>query len=236
MRDLVYIVADRSVTNYFPLKISLRSAEKNLKFWRVFIYGYQPPFLNNRVYNVYIPDDRGQTKYQNAAKKTRALLADNRLSKEIIYMHEDFYVLKPHEKIPYYYNGTLKEWVEKWPYKLKNNLYYQKLCALYEIFPDGKFFEVHCPIIYDREKAKKLLDEYKSGEIPMFRSYYCNYYIKELSLVRETRDYKMKNISDIKKIIELDAAFATSTDFIEQTPIFRKTMLALFPDRSKYEV
>lgn len=229
--DLVYVVGKNNLWGEHELRFSLRSAEKYLQFDRVIIVGHKPTFLNSKVINIYLPDDKGH-KYLNVAYKIRELLKNKEISDDFIFMNDDFFLLKPFPVIPYYFNKTIKEWIERYPFN--KGKYYEQIEELYKAFPEGKFFETHFPIIYNKKMASDVIEKYQLKLTLMLRSFYCNEYIDKISPVEETKDYKIYNHHLITKTF-IDVPFVSSTNEISANSDFKNMMTSRFPQKSKYE-
>jgi hypothetical protein len=230
MPDLVYVFGGQSLWQNNELKFSLRSAEKYLKFDRVFIFGGLPTYINDRVIHTFIPDDKGH-KYLNVAYKIKKLLNDGRISEDFIFMNDDFFLKQEYNPIPYYYNKSIRDWINDYPFH--KGKYYKEIEKLYAVFPEGKFFEVHFPIVYNKTKARVVIEKYKMKITLMLRSFYCNEYINEIKS-EPSLDHKIYLPSRMKAVIE-NAPFFSASNAIGLDPAFRSRMLALFPNKSKYE-
>jgi len=212
--DLVYAYK-KTDTN--ELRYSIRSAVKHLKFDKIIILGEKPEWLD--ALEIYVPDTAA-TKAENVINKLRAT-DDNRVSEDFIYMNDDFFLLQDYLEIPYYYNYTIKDWVEKYP--REKGLHYEHLIKLYKEFPQGKYFEIHFPIVYNKKKLKAVIEKYGLSDTLMTRSYYCNEYkVKAV----QTKDYKDTH--------NLNSPFISTSNIgflVSQTKI-----KARFNLKSKYEL
>jgi hypothetical protein len=229
--DLLYVVGKNSLWENNELKFSLRSAERHLKFNKVFIIGYKPPYLNEKAIHIFAPDNTGH-KYTNVAAKIKFLLGDERIPEEFIFMNDDFFLLKDYDPVPYFFNKTIRDWIEHYPFN--KGRYYKEIKKLGLAFPEGKYFELHFPIVYKKAKAKAVIEKYKMELTLMLRSYYCNEYMGEISPLEESRDYKIYTDSKIAPVFE-SAPFVSSTNQIALSGEFKSKLLLRFPKKSKYE-
>lgn len=221
--DLVYLFKEDS--NPEELKYSIRSVEKNLKFDKLFIIGKKPEILNEKAIEIYIPDT-SKDKYQNVVKKILEILEIDEISDDFILMNDDFFVLKRYETFPYYYNKELKDWIGT-----KTSLVRQKLLKdVFKEFPDGKYYDVHCPIVYNKGKLIDLIYKYRLESFGLLRTYYGNEY--ELEAI-ETQDYKITNTKQIKEYE--DKPFISTNDVIGVCSSFKAFINSKFPYPSKYE-
>ncbi|XOB41786.1 MAG: hypothetical protein ACKKMS_00080 [Candidatus Nealsonbacteria bacterium] len=228
--DLAYVVGKGDSQKHNELRFSVRSAEKYLKFDRLFLIGYKPTFFNDKAIHTFVPDDQGH-KYKNVAKKIRILLNDERISDDFIFMNDDFFILKEYEEIPYYYNKTIKEWINDYP--TRKGRYYGQIEGLYKVFPEGKFFEAHFPIVYNKRMARAVMEKYQLKLTLMLRSFYCNEYIDRIK-PEESRDHKIYNSDKIESTFK-STPFVSSTNAIATNSIFKNILLTRFPKKSQYE-
>jgi len=228
--DLVYILGKQSFWQNQEIKFSLRSAEKYLKFDRVFIIGKKPEFFNDKVIEIPANDDKGH-KYFNVASKIGLMLQNKEISENFIYMNDDFFILQDYEKIPYYYTKTLEYWTENW--KANKGKYYKKLLEIYKVFPEGKFFEIHFPIIYNKKKALKIYKKYNLSIVAvMMRSYYCNEYISEIKS-EKTKDYKIYTYDHF--MAYKNAPFISTTNDSIMISELKNFIISRFGKKSTYE-
>ena len=232
--DIVYCVGSPANWGHNELRYSLRSAEKYLKFDNVFIVGHKPSFLNDRLIHIPIADDQGH-KYLNVTKKVKFILDCEDILEDFIYMNDDFFLMRPYDAIPYLWNGKIKDWVEHYP--AFRGKYYKNICALHEDFPNGKFFELHFPIVFNKQKAKAVIEKYKLEITLMLRSYYGNEYAKELSPIAESIDYKVSSNSKFKNIefLPSNPPFISCSNRAAAEITFKKFIQTKFPNRSSFE-
>ncbi len=222
--DLVYVnIKSKWESN--ELKFSLRSAEKHLKFDKVVIVGYLPPFLSpDRVFHIPF-EERIEKKWKNVADKFELIVNHPDISKDFIYMNDDFFLFKDYPKIPYFYRGTLAD-------TTKGNRpgeYWKRLRKTYECFPDGLNYEVHFPMVFNKAKLKKVIEKY-GWEVER-RSAYCNEYKVPSKL---TEDYKCFHIKDLDKVTNVP--FFSTSDEVVLYPAFLTFIHERFPEPSSYEI
>ena len=230
--DLIYLVGQRTFWDNQEVKFSLRSAERNLKFDKVFMVGKKPKHFNDKVIEVKIADDQGH-KYFNVANKIWRMLNNKNVSDDFILMNDDFFILQEYKKIPYYYNLTLKKWIDNWP-KHKGE-YWNRMIQAYEHFPKGKFFELHFPIVLNKNKAIKVFKKYNLFKVAvMLRSYYCNEYYNEIKPILPSKDYKIYNYEQF--MINRKAPFVSTTNETAVLPDFKNFIKSRFPQKSTFEI
>jgi len=223
--DLVYPnIKSRWESN--ELKFSLRSAEKHLKFDKVVIVGYLPPFLSSDKV-MHIPFTEQITKkWKNVADKFDIIINHPDISEDFIYMNDDFWLLQDYPKIPYLHRETLADLMEKY----RNGVYWNRIKRTYECFPTGLNYELHFPMVFNKEKLKKVIKKY-GWEVER-RSAYCNEYQVPSEY---SEDHKILNI--IKNLDQVkDFPFLSANDEVVLHPKFAQFMHEKFPNCSKYEL
>lgn len=229
--DLVYVIGQRTFWDNNESKFSLRSAERNLEFDKVFMIGKKPKFFNDQVIEIKASDNLGH-KYFNVANKIWLALNNRNISEDFIFMNDDFFILKEYKEIPYYYNLTLRDWIRNWPkYKGK---YYNHLKDVYKYFPNGKFFELHFPIVLNKKKAIKIFKKYNLFKVAvMLRSYYCNEYYNQLEPILPSKDYKIYNYEQF--MLNRKAPFVSTTNETAVLPDFKNFIKSRFAKKSSFE-
>lgn len=177
--DVLYLVKPSDDNE--ELKYSLRSL-KNLRHGRVFIAGYKPSWVDERVEHIPVKQTEDK-KYQNTSNNWRAALNDARLGDQFILMNDDFFIMKPTKRVP-----TLR--------RLKNIEHYIELFA--KVDPDGYYvktmkrtrdllhswgikeissYDLHVPMVFDKQKLIALFDKLPAHPpIRHTRTVYGNYY------------------------------------------------------------
>lgn len=170
--DIIIALANDQRFNYAELRYTLRSIEKNLSGYRdIYLIGEKPSWVTN-VIHIPQKDIRGRTAFSIFSKFMTAANNEN-VSQKFISWADDTYLLKPLpvEGIKDWYDQTLKDWT----YKNINSLYRNIVRNTWKVFPDGLFYNVHTPCIYDKDKYK-LLNQYdwKTTEY-LIKSMYFNH-------------------------------------------------------------
>lgn len=205
--------------DYTELKYSLRSIEKYLKppYEVVIVGDHVPEWLTN-VTNIQLPDVKGKKQWSIRRK----ILAALEYAKEILFLNDDVYLLKPAETFPYYYSGTLKNYSESG----SNQLYDQLLQKDKPV----KNFDGHYPLIYD-QRFKEVSENF--SEECIIKSMYCNYLNIEGVEMSDCKLLNAKKPDYIKAFIRGEPAFSTGFYSFESVlPVLEE----LFPQPSKYEI
>lgn len=173
--DIVYFVKDGFFKNE-ELRYSLRSVAKNMPHRKVWIFGGAPVNI--------LPDVRIKTKQEGRTKwdKVRAmfLLACNSkdLTDDFILFNDDFFIMKPTDKIEPVYRCPLDKHIEILE-KFRPTEYSRLLRDCLNTLK-GKgvkqplSYELHTPFIFNKEKLKKILDEFPDQHCT--RTIYGNIY------------------------------------------------------------
>lgn len=225
--DIVYVLRKWPM-NSIELLYSLRSLE-NIEHWKVFIVWYRPNWIRNVIH---IPaEDNLWSKYKNVMNKYNIICNDDRISDDFIFMNDDIYIIEKTEDLPYYTKWTLKAHLDYITGTVWNTKYYEVIDKVYNIFPEWYSFNVHCPIVYNKEKLKDLIEVYIDDEISI-RSLYWNTYIKEHIPFWEWEisDCKIKDGYDW-----IDNKFLSSNDISAKSNEFIGKLQGKFPNESIYE-
>lgn len=136
-------------TNYYELRMTLRSIEQNLTGYRnIYIIGEKPGWITNVTH---IPcTDIYHRKAFSIFRKMLTAAKNQDVSQNFISWADDTYLLQPFHtsEIKDWYDGTLKEWT----CKNINSLYRQIIKNTWNLFPDGLFYNVHTPCIYEKHR------------------------------------------------------------------------------------
>lgn len=163
--DIVYFVKD-GVRNE-ELRYSIRSVCQNMPFKRIWIFGGCPKNI--------VPDVRirvaqeGKTKWDRVRNMFLMACENKELSDDFILFNDDFFVMKPVDKITPWYRSSLEEHIKvlaPGPYR---NLLKQ---VSEELGSDAKSYEVHTPFIFNKKKLLKLIKE--TPELHCTRTMYGN--------------------------------------------------------------
>lgn len=230
MIDILYIKGVKSPNEDNELLYSLRSLSKNVKdSGRVFVTGKCPSFVKNIIHTPV--DDIGCKMINHWWKVTQTILQTD-ISDNFVLMYDDIFFLKEIElsKYPFYNMGQLGEHITGTPQYRKNLEEARRW--LYNNGYGRIDFELHVPIIYNREKFLKLREIYEpyidKPVAPAPRSIYGNIY----NLPTEYReDLKIRNKSDTLTIGDVDCFSTSDEAFKHVLPLLKEK----FPERCEYE-
>ena len=168
--DVVYIC--RSGPNE-ELRYSIRSVEKNLPHNNIWVIGQSPEWYKGSFIEV----KNVNAKYSNARANLDALIRSKLITEDFILMNDDFFIMRPIEKISYFYEGTLLERAERNELLTTTGAYTQLLYNTYDKLlkmgiEEPLNYEMHIPMIMNKKKLKEVL-RYKTC---LWRSLYGNIY------------------------------------------------------------
>jgi hypothetical protein len=168
--DVVYIC--RPGPNE-ELRYSIRSVEKHLPHRTIWVIGqapewYKGPFVEVQNFNA---------KYSNARANLDMLVKLKHISEDFILMNDDFFIMRPIEKIGYFYDGTLAERAEKNELLTTTGAYTKLLYNTHDKLVEMGIeeplnYEMHIPMIMNKKKLKEVLKH----KACLWRSLYGNLY------------------------------------------------------------
>ncbi len=231
---IAYILGDGSKYDNLELRLSLRSVERHLKPERVIVCGHDPGFLSKNV--EYIPNYPPK-KENDAAwgikENLLALCLSENVPDIFLCANDDYFILQPIKSFPYYHKGTIRDAMER----IGSGIFYGHLLATAVVLEEKKLptkhFDGHWPIVYDKQKLLKIINE-TDWDVPLgptIRSLYCNTY----GISGEYADDVKANqpIKDWPAFCAGKSVISVGDESFDSTG--RKYLLSLFPDKSIYE-
>lgn len=230
--DFVYILGHGSRWNDGELRYSLRSLCEHVPHRRVIVVGCRPAWLKN-VLHIPAADDQ-DNKLKNAIQKIRIACQTEGISDDFVLMNDDFFILKPHDQIEIFNNGTLQTMEAE--HKTKAGYYFNAIQSTLQLLrfsdiPEPLNYEHHRPIVFNKTKFLQLTDSITWREkLYLFRSIYGNIY-KVPSIYR--KDCKIFSANSLSRF---DGGDIISTDNpVVLSKKFRVWINNKFPKKSKYE-
>lgn len=157
--------------NYYELLMTLRSIEKNLTGYRdIYLIGEKPRWAQN-VIHVPMRDLHGRKQYSIFLKVMRAAEMES-VSRFFIRWDDDCYLLQSLHvnDFKHWCSGTLAEWAVK----NINTLYRSVVKNTLNLFPNGLYYDIHPPHVYEKEKYLSLdTEKWRRTEL-LTKSYYFN--------------------------------------------------------------
>jgi hypothetical protein len=168
--DVVYIC--RSGPNE-ELRYSIRSVEKHLPHRNIVVIGQAPEWYKGSFIEV----QNASAKYINARSNLDALVRSEQISEDFILMNDDFFIMRPIEKISYFYEGTLEERAERNELLTNTGAYTRLLHNTNDKLKNMGIkeplnYEMHIPMIMNKKKLKEVL----KNKTCLWRSMYGNIY------------------------------------------------------------
>lgn len=236
MIDILIPLGSNSSWQDNELRYTLRSIEKHAKNYRdIFIIGDIPNWITN-VIHIAAKDEF--QKERNICEKILKGCNDKRMTSDFFFTNDDITLLKDIDcsRYPYYYKGSLYQTIQR----IHPDLNYKQslentFTALIMADYSQYHFDMHCPIIYNKECFINAMEQY-DWEIDygyVIKSLYANTVgIKgqhnndlkiNLAYSREELDHKLKG----RDVFSYADGAITST--------FKIMLHELFPKPSKYE-
>ena len=228
--DIVYVYK-KWPSNGFELRYSLRSL-KNIQHKKVYIVGDKPNRIKN-VKHIPVKDDQWN-KYKNVLNKMYQICNNKEISDDFIYMHDDNFIIKPIKELKYYKRSTLENHCEKIKKTFWENHYYRAMKYVRDIFPDGYSYDVHTPIVFNKEKLRLILDLYWH-EPSSKRSLYCNTYQVGWRFMESGKEDIKVHQRNKNYYIRKNQQFLSSDNILVFDKDFNKLLHKLFPNKCQYE-
>ena len=174
--DVVYFVKESN--NNPEFLYSLRSICMNMPFRRVWVFGGCPlpitPDVRVRV------DQNGITKWDRVRNMFRMACENKEITDDFILFNDDFFVMKPTERIDSLYRSSLSEHIDtiETAYWHKVTPYTKKLRETEQWLKDNGHptlsYGLHTPFIFNKEKLLNLINTYP--DLRCSRTVYGNFY------------------------------------------------------------
>jgi hypothetical protein len=220
--DVVYIFR-HGRNDSIALRYSLRSL-KHLPHGNVYIVGDKPYWARNVIH--IRCDDPINSKTLNAWHKITKACVTQQIGDDFVLMNDDFIILQPQEDIHYYYAGPLEK------KQKKNASWFNAKARTAELFDSPRDFELHVPIVFNKQKFLALHDCYEIGNVYLHRSLYANHY--EVEGV-QLSDCKIRDTRSLSDYLHSRNMFVSTSDRLERDRMFGRTMKTVFPLKSRYE-
>jgi len=232
--DLVYILGKGSRWSDNEIRYSLRSVEKYFKCGNVFVIGERPEWMTGVIHIK--AEDKNSNKLLNALEKYRIACTDKRISRKFILMNDDFFFLREVDKIENYSRGTIQKMIEKHP--TQNGYYFKSLVdtknKLFGLgFEDPIDFEIHAPMIFDKEDLMTVMGVIGTDKAYSLRSCYGNMMHLE---PKKVIDYKAANLAEFAFQLARDREFLSTNDGMVAESEFRFWIERKYRNISKFEM
>lgn len=222
------------------LRYSLRSLEKfGHNVGNVFIVGECPDWVTNVIH---IPAKDGVGHERNIMNKLLAACNDERVSENFGLWNDDYFLTDyiDLDKYPRYQCGTLREKIDK---RIRFDGYRMSMENTRDFLKDQNkftlFYDTHCPIIYNKQKFKELMNivdwEKRNGYV--IKSLYANYYPESFRYMEDKKFTADTGILTMKQEIKDRHIFSIADGVMFSPTKTMKVLLEeLYPLPSKYEI
>lgn len=173
--DIVYILKEGIDSE--ELRYSLRSVCENFDYNQIWFYCGCPKDIKP---DKYVPfKQKGYNKLDKVHSTFRAICENDEITSSFYLFNDDFFIMKPYKQNIHLSNGTLKHLAYLIEQNInKESFYVQYLRYTSQILDEKGYdtisYEVHAPILINREQALKVLNQFPGNT--QFRSIYGNYY------------------------------------------------------------
>lgn len=166
--DIVYFAKDGYINE--ELRYSLRSVCKNMQYRRVWIFGGCPNGITPDIH-VWV-EQTGVTKWDRVRNMFLMACNNKELTDDFILFNDDFFVMKPMDKIEPWYHSSLDDHMTVLGDGAYKDLLKRVNSELKEMGETTLSYELHVPFIFNKDKLKRLIAD--SPELHCTRTLYGN--------------------------------------------------------------
>jgi hypothetical protein len=146
------------------LRYSIRSVVKNMPHNDILVVGSKPDwykgpflpvetFLNNRP---------STNKYVNTKNNIQHIVDSAKVSDEFVFMNDDFYIMKPLDRLQYYHGGHFDNKLKTFKLYAPEASYTKMLQRTKSVldamgFEDPLDYTLHIPVLYQKKKLAEVL-------------------------------------------------------------------------------
>lgn len=239
--------------NGLELKYALRSIEKNFQHdnYRVIVAGEKPDWLNP---DLFFPSEKiFQEKFRSfldTLLKLYSVITEVSGSPEIIWTYDDIYFTKPVKLTDirrlkavagfgthptHLVNcGAGGNWIKTLEYTME---------TVREAGGSNFNYETHLPRLFNRARILKLFREYSLFEKPMMiSSLYFNLYNKDQQPITLINDnpgirFLLRSVFDYENLKKrMSNHLFTNNAPLSWTPVLKRVLLEMFPQKSRFEL
>ena len=232
--DIVYFLKEGPSEE---LRYSLRSL-KNFPHAKVWLYGSKPKWVTNVNF---VPAEQTGTKWQNTSMMYEMVCKNPDITEDFVIFNDDFFILEPIKDLFYYYEGDLEARAEKTKkaktmWQTPNYSRYGLLLKetnqwLLDHGYDNKNYELHIPMVFNREKMLECLKAFPEGGYAARRSLYAN-----INKVRSRERVDCKVYSMTRFPAKGIKEFVSTTDQSFQRGSVGYWLKRYFTEKSEYEI
>lgn len=240
--DIVYVFKGDPENDSEELRYSLRSL-KNIEHDKVFLVGEKPNWVKN-IIHIDVPQDR--SKNENVKRNLRTAVNDDRISEQFLLMNDDFFIMKKVKADNVYNMGYMRKVIKNYDKRYPEGTdYIDNMKRLYDRLISMGFkkpvsYELHVPIVINKNLAKRLFASVGDGRLYQFRSFYGNFSgikgkrIKDVKVFKEIRhNDRSYNRNPVKYLSKQTFISATGGAF--KTGLVGEFLRNSFKEKSEYE-
>ena len=204
------------------LRYSIRSVLNSFPEANIWVIGGKPDwYVGNYIYV-----DQNNSKYHNAISNLNALCNSELTPEEFFLMNDDFFILQKIDKIDTLHGGLLSEKISRYQKIARSSSYIRKLFSTNDRLkknniPDPLDYELHVPMHMEKQKLKKIIDQYPEL---LWRSMYGNTFSVGGNEYQDVKVYGSHVIRSERQEIDYTKDIFLSTDDIS----FKKIVLPIF--------
>lgn len=223
--DVLFPVRESEINE--QLRFALRSL-KNFPHGKVYISGYKPSWVKNVQHIKLTP--QGETRFEKANLNIyKACQSD--ISQRFVLMYDDIYITKPIDEIPLLNRGDIDDVLKL--YGNRQSIWLDTMRRTKTFLESQNMntlsFEMHAPIVMDKDKYLETYDFMTRNRIPhgSTRTVYGNMHGLEGEKSADVKVYDWKYPMPNKPF------FSTTHRVF---PMIKPLLLKLFPEPCEYEV
>lgn len=223
--------------DYGELRYCLRSIAKHLKnVGEIYLLGNVMPTWGANMNQIRVGDKEGKEYHEwNIYNKIKVATLIPEISNDFLFMNDDHYLLQDFDAdfFPYFYEGIIKDGYRDREFSYQHTR--KNTGAV--IGHDAKFFDVHCPIRYNKTLFEKVTRyDWKKDYGYLIKSLYCaannigGTPCEDAKINSVESDFYLKNhrLKDKK-------FFSTHDNCFDEGGALLQIMDELYPMKSKWE-
>lgn len=214
---LVYPYSDLAGWDFNELRYSIRSFLQYIPIERVIVIGYKPDWYTGE--HITFAD----TSFKEHSIYSKLCEAAKHCDR-FIFANDDHFMLR-YDDIPHYYSKPIKGLGDV-------DSYGRKIATVEKLFPDGKFFDIHCPMIIDSHKLPLPYDWLPHEYI--VKSLYCNHHNIEGLQMNDCKIPGYMSEQYIKRFIAGRPFMSLGPQAL--SPIMKKWLMERYPNPSPWEL
>jgi hypothetical protein len=215
------------------LRYSIRSVLNSFPEANIWVIGGKPDwYVGNYIYV-----DQNNSKYNNAISNLNALCNSELTPEEFFLMNDDFFILQKIDKIDTLHGGLLSEKISRYQKIARSSSYIRKLFSTNDRLKKNNIqdpldYELHVPMHMEKQKLKKIIDQYPEL---LWRSMYGNTFNVGGNEYQDVKVYGSHVIRSERKGIDYTKDIFLSTDDISFKKIVLPEFQSIFSAKSILE-